>query len=193
MGLPTKTIKNSIYSFLGFVWPLILFFFSIPYFIHKLGMEGYGIWVLIISIIGTLGILNFGIGDALIKYVSEYHSKADTKTVNKVVGNSFLIYSFISAIILVVGIFGFQFFLSFFNIKENYKELVGFVFRVATLGFVINLFTYNALSILKGLQRYDISSKITIFSDSVKILGMVLMLYLGFGLDRKSTRLNSSH
>lgn len=182
MGLATKTIKNSIYSFLGFVWPLILFFFSIPYFIHKLGMEGYGIWVLINSIIGTLGILNFGIGDALIKYVSEYHSKADTKTVNKVVGNSFLIYSFISAIILVVGIFGFQFFLSFFNIKENYKELVGFVFRVATLGFVINLFTYNALSILKGLQRYDISSKITIFSDSVKILGMVLMLYLGFGL-----------
>jgi O-antigen/teichoic acid export membrane protein len=177
-----RTIKNSLYSVASFIWPLLLLLFSVPYFIHKLGTEQYGLWVLIMSTIGTMGVLNLGISDALIKFVSEYHAKKDFVTLNRIIGNTFLIYSLISVVVILVGLFILPHFIGFIGIKESHRKLAVFVLRIAIFGFVINLFMTNALSILKAFQRYDIPSKIEMVTNTIKIIGMMALLYLGFSL-----------
>jgi len=181
-SLSTRTAKNLLYSIAGFVWPIFLLLFSIPYFIHKLGAEQYGIWVLLMSTVGMMGVLNFGIGDALVKFISEYNEKNDLCSVNYFVGNSFFIYLIISVIVVFLGLFALPYFVSFLGIKESYKEISSFVLRIAIFGFVFNMLLINALAIFRAIQRYDISSKVTMITNTIKTLSMITILYLGFGL-----------
>lgn len=182
-GLARRTAKNSFYSLAGFLWPIFLLFFRIPYFIHKLGTEQYGIWVLLISTVGMMGFLNLGIGNTLVKFISEYHAKKDLYTVNNIVGNSFFIYSMISIAVVSVGFFVLPHFIGFIGIKEPYREVGGFVLRIAVFGFVINLLMMNALAIFQALQRYDVSSKVTMATNTIQTLAMITMLHLGLGLE----------
>jgi len=182
VDLKKRTLKNSLFSLLGFLWPLLLLFFSIPYFIYKLGNEKYGIWVLVMSTVGAMGVLNFGLGDTIIKFVSEYSAKKDVKMVNRIIGNSFFIYSIISAFAVVAGFFLLPTLTGFIGIKRQHSDLAIFIMRVAVVGFAINLFIMNALAIFKALQRYDLSSNLTIAITTMRIFGMMVLLYLGFGL-----------
>lgn len=181
-SLPKRIAENSFFSLASFVWPIFLLIISIPYFIHKLGAEQYGIWVLLISTVGMMGVLNLGIGDALVKFVSEYYAQKDLRAVNYFVGNSFLIYSMISTVVVFLGFFALPHCVVFLGVKQPYVETAVFILRIAIFGFVINMLTMNALAIFKAIQRYDISSKVTMLTNTIKTVAMITLLYLGFGL-----------
>src|SRR5665647_2519890 len=66
-----QLIKNSFIGVIQLVSTAILILISVPIFIHKLGMELYGIFA-IISVIGNLNLLaNFGLNGALLVYVAK--------------------------------------------------------------------------------------------------------------------------
>ena len=45
------------------------------FLVHRLGLEQYGIWMLVSAVIGGVGILGAGFGDATVKYVSAYRAQ----------------------------------------------------------------------------------------------------------------------
>lgn len=182
MSLLNKTLINSIYSFLGYLCPIILFLISTPYMVHKLGVEEYGIWVLVNSLVGSLGILNLGIGDANIRYISEYHTDGNKKMEDGIIGNSFLICAVLGAITLLIGVFAPPFLTRFFHMENLYKEGVILIFRILVGTFVLNIFILNAISIFKAVQRYDIPNKLKMFTDVGKFTGIISVLYFGYGL-----------
>jgi O-antigen/teichoic acid export membrane protein len=66
-----QLIKNSFIGIIQFILTAILTLISVPIFIHKLGMELYGIFA-IVSVIGNLNLLaNFGLNGALLVYVAK--------------------------------------------------------------------------------------------------------------------------
>jgi len=46
---------------------LVLYFVATPIFVHKLGVDQYGIWMLVNACFGFSGVLAFGLSDATIK------------------------------------------------------------------------------------------------------------------------------
>lgn len=66
-----QLIKNSIVGIIQLILTAILTLISVPIFIHKLGMELYGIFA-IVSVIGNLNLLaNFGLNGALLVYIAK--------------------------------------------------------------------------------------------------------------------------
>jgi O-antigen/teichoic acid export membrane protein len=63
--------RNSRWSLLGWVCLMILGFFSTPIMVRQLGAEIYGMMALLTALIAPLGLLDFGMGEATIKYVAE--------------------------------------------------------------------------------------------------------------------------
>src|SRR5665647_1555287 len=64
-------VKNSFIGIIQFILTAVLTLISVPIFIHKLGMELYGIFA-IVSVIGNLNLLtNFGLNGALLVYVAK--------------------------------------------------------------------------------------------------------------------------
>ena len=49
LGKSRTVITNSIYNNVGYFWQLIISLLLIPFIIHKLGTEIFGIWILLRS------------------------------------------------------------------------------------------------------------------------------------------------
>ena len=81
-----------------------LMLIATPFFIHKLGPEHYGIWMLVNSIITSIGIFNVGIGDATIKFVSKYKAFEDNANLNRIVNTGFSINLIIIIVTILAGL-----------------------------------------------------------------------------------------
>lgn len=65
-------IFNSFYNFFGKLIPLVVAVLTIPIFIHKMGVERFGILALVWTLIGYFGVFDLGVGRATTKFTAEY-------------------------------------------------------------------------------------------------------------------------
>ncbi len=155
-----------------------------PFFIHRLGPEHYGIWMLVNSIIASIGIFNVGIGDATIKFVSKYKALNDEANLNRIVNTGFSINLVIIFIIISAGVFA-SYLVStynFFNLSAGNEKLASVVIILGAAVFGTKQMEQLALSLFKGFERYDTSSKISMTSKFFMLSGQVLIIYLGYTL-----------
>mgnify|MGYP001773528640 CR=1 FL=1 len=177
-----NNLRNSIYGALGFVFQLAITLFTMPYIVHKLTPELYGIYILSTSLIGFVSFMDLGLGQGIIKFVSEYEAKKDYEGIKNVIGVSFYIY-------LIMGIIGAILIFALtdnlvilFRVNEKYKDLASYVFHMTAIGFFINFIANIFLPIPKALQRYDIATKSEVGIQLLFNLLIVCLLYLGYGL-----------
>ncbi|MCP3873083.1 MAG: oligosaccharide flippase family protein [Desulfobacteraceae bacterium] len=168
-----KNMKNAIYGILGYIFPIALLIFSTPYVVYKLGVEQYGVWAFVIAIVGTFGVINFGLGDATIKFVSQYHAQKDKIAVSQVANTTFSIY-LISATVgcLLLCLFGPE-------IASRFKSNTLFqpvIFYIAGLMFFVNTLMSVFSAIAKALERFDLLNIINIVMYAAEIFISVLIL-----------------
>lgn len=65
-----KRFANPAWAMLEYGWYPLLLFVATPWFLHRLGVEAYGLWMLLVAIVGFGAILTNGTGTATIKAVS---------------------------------------------------------------------------------------------------------------------------
>lgn len=178
-----QTLHNAVFNALARFFSIALSFFFMPYIVHKLGTEAYGIYILIFAVIGYFALLDFDLGQAIIKYVAEYRAVGDIEGVNRVIGATLFLY-------LMMGIIGGLIVFCcadvitsrFLKIEDTLLPIARFTFRVASLGLVLTMLLSAFSSIPKSLNRYDITSKLTMLVSLFTTLSTVFLLYMGFGL-----------
>jgi O-antigen/teichoic acid export membrane protein len=62
---------------LGWLVPVGLFVFLTPFLINRIGIEAFGLLALVQAVTGYAGILNFGVGDALVRMVSHHREEPE--------------------------------------------------------------------------------------------------------------------
>ena len=101
--LKRREFKNSLWNTADvLVLPMLMLLVS-PFFIKKLGPAEYGIWMIVNSIIISLGIVNIGAGDAAIKFISKYNALSDKENIKRIVASTFSLNIVITAIIIILG------------------------------------------------------------------------------------------
>jgi len=161
----------------------VLMILVTPFFIKNLGDAVYGQWVLVNSIIASLGILNMGLGDATIRYVAQYRIINATKAVN-VANTTYSFYLALAVIGLILS-FGYLELEKWFHVflstdKSSFIDIL----KWGILLFAIRLIEQIVFSILKGFERFDLFSKLSISSKVILILTNVLVVFLGYSLDK---------
>lgn len=153
-----------------------------PYFLIKLGAETYGQWILINSIIGSLGILNLGLGDAAIRFISKYKASDQVRTI-KIANTTYSFYLLLSLVGLLVTylylILESNYPLFFNTGKNNFIDLL----KLGVALFGIRLMEQIIFSIYKGFERFDLFSKTSIASKTILVLSNILIVYLGYSLN----------
>ncbi len=148
----TNNIKYNIASqIVGFVVGLMLF----PFIVSHVGKEVYGAYLLVTTCIGYFGVLDFGVGAAIPKYIAEFTGKNDLKGAGKIINSSLFFYTIVGifvAICLVILSFCFD---RIFHISSGDVAVMRQLFWVAALA---SLFIWPGRtfdSVLYGLQRFD--------------------------------------
>ena len=123
MGMAVRIIKNVLGNWANCFASLIISFFMMPFVIHHLGDTAYGIWILIGSLTGYLGLLDFGISSAIVKYTAQLNAKGEQHKINEFASTSFFTYSFIGLLAFCTSIIITLFFMNFFHIASRYLTL----------------------------------------------------------------------
>lgn len=93
---------------------------SIPLTLHYLGMERFGLWMTISSVIAMLSFADLGIGNGLLNSVAEAKGRDDTGAIQRYISSAFAILSAIALVILLVFfvINSYVSWAEFFNVKS---------------------------------------------------------------------------
>lgn len=182
--LKRREFKNSLWNTADVLVLPMLMLLVTPFFIKKLGPAEYGIWMIVNSIIISLGIVNIGAGDAAIKFISKYNALSDKENIRRIIASTFSLNVVITAIIIILGTI--LFFLirniNFFNINAAYMTIASGSVLLGSVVFGMKQMEQLALSIFKGYERYDASSIMSIISKSLLLTAQFFVVYSGHSL-----------
>lgn len=177
-----KIVRNTRYNFLWKLWEIAAALFLTPYILYHVGLERYGIWALVTLVTGYFGLLDLGIGAAYVKHISESHSTGDQEGLNQIINTGFSFYVIFSAVIIVLAFLFIHPLLGILKIPPGLQKEASFVIicGIALFGFSGAASVFSAVQ--AGLQRMDISVKISMVSSVINVIGVVIVLEKGGGL-----------
>ena len=95
---------GAILSYIALFINSIISILYTPIMLNLLGQSEYGLYSLASSAAGFIGILNFGLGNAVIRYTAKYKALNDEENCSKIYGMFFIMYGVLGVIALVAGI-----------------------------------------------------------------------------------------
>ncbi len=177
-------IKNIAINFLAQGYLLLLSFFTIPFVLGKLGEDKYGIFLLATALVGYFTTLDFGLGVALTKKISELRSGSPKKL------DLYLSTAFFSYIVLALVFSVCLFFLTPF-ISHNILHLTGelnllsvAVFHLTALNIGLYFLTSYTDALFQGFERFDFYNLKTFIVGTANTLGVAGVLWRGYGLEQ---------
>ncbi len=175
-------IVSVIWNWAGVGVSLFTGFLLSPYLIHKLGVEGYGVWALSFALVEYYLLFDLGFRTATVKYVAHYAALGDEGKVEEVISTSFLYASGAAALVLGIVYFAAPVIQRQFQVSAAYRDSFGTLLLLVTggwcLGMVFNLFG----ACLEAVRRFDLTSRVMIVTTAVRGFGTAGVLALGYGL-----------
>ncbi len=178
-----RIISNSIYNLLGWLFPVIVNFLTIPFVVRMLGNDSYGVLTLGTAIIGYFSLMDINLTQGSMRYIAEYHATGDSAKVNEVLSLSLLVYSvlgILGAAMLYISVDWFL--MDMLKIPQKLQEISRTVFQLSAFGFFMSFIHNYLISIPKSIHRFDIASKIEAGFGIALMLLTVVLLYLGYNL-----------
>jgi O-antigen/teichoic acid export membrane protein len=182
-SLSERTARNALFSAAAFAYPTVLTLIVLPVVLREIGPEAYGIFALATVFVGFLGLLALGTGPAVVKFVSEHSARDEADAVNEVVGTGILIYGAAGICGLGVALAAAEFLLEpAFGLFGSALADARFVFVVAGVGFFFTMPRTVLTAIPQALQRYDVSTMLTLALATVTAGGFMIAVLAGWGV-----------
>lgn len=182
MKVSVKVIRNILANWGNTFIGTIIGFLMMPFVIHQLGDVKYGIWVLIMSFTGYLGLFDFGVGGSVVKYVAQYKASDDNVGLNEICSVSFYLRLVAGLLAFIVSVFIAFFFLPLFKLPLAELSEARFVMIIVGLNIGLTLPLGFFSGFMRGIQRYDLIAFIQTGVLLVRTLAIVIFLLHGYGL-----------
>ena len=179
----SNRILNNVFSnWANLFVNLVISFFLAPFVVHSLGNTYYGVWVVMMQFTGYLYLLDLGVRESIIRYVSKYRAIGESTKLNDILSAGIVFYSGIGFVAILFSLMLAGSFSLIFNVPDDAVATARIVVILAgiTIGqtLAFNVFT----GILMGVQRYDVFNKIGIAMAVVRLALILIFLNLGFGI-----------
>lgn len=175
--------RNSFYNIVGWIIPAIVQLLSVPYIVRNLGYDAYGVWSLVMAVMGYFAFLDMNMLRGGIRYLAEYDGKKDRDSANQVVSFGLLAYLAIGfAGMLIIAACVEPVLLKMLKIPDGLNDMARYTLYLAALGFLLLMTQTYLLSIPRALHRFDVSNTVEIFFQVGGTGAVVGLLLLGYGL-----------
>ncbi|MCX6826362.1 MAG: oligosaccharide flippase family protein [candidate division Zixibacteria bacterium] len=161
---------------------MVLVFLVTPLLIHTLGNDLYGVWVLIFSIINYMTICDFGLQQALVRFISKFLGLNDYQKINSVLNTAFSVYALVGMLVIAMAGILSLFVMEKFHIPAQYLTDGRTALFIIGLNTALNLILFSWGGSLGAFHRYDIANGIAIVEDIVRTIAIVVMLKSGYSI-----------
>lgn len=179
-----KLLLNSLSGTVLYGVNVVVAFVLSPILVRALGNRDYGLWELVMGVIGYMGLLDLGIGQALVQFVSLADGKDDRDSLQQTISTACAFFAAVGSLAMLI-----------FGVLSCYPQLIAGAEtdRVASLGTIFLFLGLNAgmlfpmqvfLATLMGMQRhYFINNvRIVVAVTRASLIVGLLQLYPGRGL-----------
>jgi O-antigen/teichoic acid export membrane protein len=175
-------VRNVLSNWGAFVFNAVVGFLMSPVLVHGLGDAAYGVWVLLVSMVGYLGLLDMGVRGAVTRFVARFYSGEDHQSAGRLTSTAVTL--FVSAALLVVLVSaGLSFVVDrAFHIPPALVPTARVVVVLCGLNIAVSLVAGIFGGIVAGMQRFDYNNGIEIAVGAVRALAIVGGLRAGWGL-----------
>lgn len=155
----------------------------IPVMLNLLGQSEYGLYSLAGSAVAFIGILNFGLGSAVIRYTSKYKALKDEDGCSNLYGMFCVMYGILGILALILGVIlllnSHLMFSSSLSIEEVYKLKKLLAVMIINVSLMIGFDFFNVIA--QAHEKFIFQKVIIIVSAILNPMIMIPLLMMGYG------------
>ncbi|MCL6458246.1 MAG: oligosaccharide flippase family protein [Gorillibacterium sp.] len=181
--MSTKDIKLGIITSYGiFAADMLTGVLFTPFLIRSLGQSEYGVYSLMGAFIAGLAVLDFGFGDAIVRYVAQYRAEQRKDKEMGLLTLCMAIYAAIATISLLAGV-GFYGLLDvIYSGKLTVHELdtAKSIFLILLVNITFSFFIGAYHAYIQGYEKYAVLNGISFVRLIIRISALSVLLLLGY-------------
>ena len=173
--------KGVIFSYILMILESVSSILFTPYLIRCLGQSEYGIYGLVASVTTYLYLLDLGVGNAIIRYMSKYRFDGDKKNEKNLMATTMAFYGIIAVIVLIVGVVLNFFLPNIFGTGLSGQELslAGKMLQVTVVTAAVSLFFSPITKTIVAYEKFVLSKGIDIVRICIRVGLCCIALVLG--------------
>ena len=169
----TKLARGSSSRVLRMVLLAGIGFFLMPFTIHKIGPQMYGIWVTALAFLGYYSFLDLGLSGAVFTHMAYALGKEDHEEARKIYGAGVWIFSVVSIILVLVTL---VLATAVFYLHYTHGRLLAEVLLIIGLGTASSFGMRVPFGTLNAAQQFDITAGVIMLSAVLRAIGTVIVL-----------------
>ena len=186
MASKNRVLSNIFSNWVVLFLNIVVSFFLAPFVVETLGNVYYGIWVIMMQFTSYLYLMDLGVRESVIRYVSKYSAESDNNApktkINKILSAAITLYGAIGFICLIITAILAYYFDVIFQIPEDMVNEARWVVMISGIT-LAQFFMFNAFSgILMGFQRFVVANNLNIIILFVRTVAVVVLLSKGYGI-----------
>jgi O-antigen/teichoic acid export membrane protein len=153
-----------------------------PIYLHFLGYEKYGLWLVLATVLTFAQLGNLGMGQAITKLVAEEYARNNIKSLQQYVTAAMTLLCVSGTVVLIVILVLKNQIVAVFKLSNENTKIVLWLFPyigvLSVYVFIVQLFE----AVLCGLGRMDLTNYIQSLSRIVNVIVASVLLFVGFGI-----------
>jgi O-antigen/teichoic acid export membrane protein len=175
-----KLIANTFFNFLGRFWSFAATILLTPLILRYLDDSEFGVWVVFSVLLNATGLLDLGLGSSFVKFISAYYTAEDYEKINRVLFAGMVFYAVQGVLLVAIGLAVQPLLFTVLQLSAvaGASNAYLFILVACALGNFGMMFS----SVFRGVQRMDKANAIDMTMSVLNIVGTVVVLGAGFGL-----------
>jgi len=176
-----RILRNIIYGLSTWIFPLFLGLITTRVIVRSFGNTDYGIYALVLGFIGYS--FNFSVGRAITKYLAAYRAAGETEKIQEIICATTVVAVGLAIVgsIIILSISKWLV-VDIFSIEPASQAKTVFALQLSAATVFVLLLGQVGTSVLQGLHRFDILSRIQNLTSIFLMTGNLLLALKGFGL-----------
>ncbi len=180
--LRRRVMVNTASNTVAQVFTLGIWFFLTPFLLQQLGASDYGLWILISSLVAYGSLLDFGIGNAITKYVAQYQAESRIEQATSLVATALWLYIALGVFAILLGAVLAPLVPILLNLPDRQAAMASGLTFLSALVLGVSLPSATTIAVLRGLHRFDLANVVGLTGMTLFTLGTIAALVLGGGV-----------
>lgn len=177
-----RTVINVITNWGAVLFGMAVSFVLSPFLVHHLGDVRYGVWGVIGSIIGYLGLLDMGIRVGVTRFVARHEATGDREAASRLVSTALGMFSIIGVIAIAAGTVISLNLGHFAQTPPAYLREASIAVFIAGITMGLSLVSGVYGAVIGGLQRFDLLNGIDLSGEVLRAAAIFYFVARGGGL-----------
>jgi O-antigen/teichoic acid export membrane protein len=173
---------NVVMNWVAMATGMVVPFFLTPFVVRHLGTVAYGVWILAVSTVAYLNLLDLGLRSAIVRFVSKNSVGEKIEEAQRAIGAALWVRVGIAAIVTVASFMLAAAFPHLFKVPAEMQHAGQLTVLLCAGGVAVGMISGVFSAVMSAIHRFDVLSSISVAQTLARALGVLLLLRTGHGL-----------